>query len=176
MKTIAKALKFAARKHKDQKRKDGKTPYINHPIEVFDVLINEGAVNDTDILIGALLHDTVEDTDATFEEIETEFGATIKSLVEECTDDKSLSQDDRKAKQIETAPHKSDKAKNIKLADKICNLRDMVESPPVNWSRDRKSKYVEWSRQVVEGLRGVNPALDAVYDQTYEQCLARLKE
>lgn len=143
---------------------------------MFEVLINEGGVTDTDILLGALLHDTVEDTSTTFEEIEEKFGAEVRKLVEECTDDKSLSQDERKQRQIETAPHKSPKAKNIKIADKISNLRDMIESPPANWSRDRKSKYVEWSRQVVEGLRGANPALDAVYDQTYEQCLARLKE
>jgi GTP diphosphokinase / guanosine-3',5'-bis(diphosphate) 3'-diphosphatase len=174
--TIVRALKFAANKHRNQKRKDQETPYINHPIDVLNVLVNEGDVQDEELLIGAILHDTVEDTDATFDEIEAEFGSNIRSLVGECTDDKSLSQEDRKAKQVESAPHKSVKAKQIKLADKISNLRDMIQSPPADWSRDRKSKYIEWSRQVVAGLRGANEALERVYDQTYEDCCSRLRD
>jgi guanosine-3',5'-bis(diphosphate) 3'-pyrophosphohydrolase len=174
--TIARALRFAAIKHRLQKRKDDETPYINHPIDLLYTLINEGAVEDQDVLIGAILHDTVEDTETTPEEIEKEFGQTISLLVGEVTDDKSLGQEERKARQVETAPHKSAKAKQIKLADKICNLRDMIESPPATWSRDRKSKYIEWSRQVVDGLRGTNEALERVYDKTYDECCARLRD
>jgi GTP diphosphokinase / guanosine-3',5'-bis(diphosphate) 3'-diphosphatase len=173
---IARALKFAAIKHRKQKRKDGETPYVNHPIELFDVLVNEGGVKDEDLLVAAILHDTVEDTDATPEELEAEFGAAVRGLVEEVTDDKSLSQEERKARQVEAAPHKSVKAKQIKLADKICNLRDMAKSPPVDWSRDRKSKYIEWSKQVVEGLRGANEALESVYDEAYQECSTRLRD
>ena len=102
MDRLVAATDFAARKHKDQRRKDAdKTPYINHPIGVAQILSKEGSVTDVDVLIGALLHDTVEDTECSFEEIENEFGPRVKSIVAEVTDDKNLEKMERKRLQVE---------------------------------------------------------------------------
>ncbi|MET0122816.1 MAG: HD domain-containing protein, partial [Candidatus Thiodiazotropha sp. 6PLUC9] len=121
---ITRALLFSARKHRDQRRKDVQaTPYVNHPIVLMDILVNEAGVYDAETLIAALLHDTIEDTDTTVEEIEREFGLVIAGLVMEVTDDKTLSKLERKAMQIDHAPDLSFKAKLVKLADKIANLR-----------------------------------------------------
>ncbi len=159
------ALKFAALKHRDQRRKDKKsTPYINHPIEVADTLWQIGGVRDMVTIVGALLHDTLEDTNATPEEIHHLFGEQVLALVQEVTDDKALPKRERKRLQIERAPYKSSRAKMLKLADKICNINDIIHSPPHNWSLKRRQEYIDWSKQVVAGLRGVNPALEAHYD------------
>lgn len=159
------ALKFAAKKHRDQRRKDqGATPYINHPIEVAETLWFQGNVRDMITIVGALLHDTLEDTNATTEEIRQQFGEQVLALVQEVTDDKSLPKLERKRLQIEHAPHQSARAKQVKLADKICNVTDIINSPPHNWSLKRCQEYIDWSKQVVAGLRGINPALEACYD------------
>jgi len=159
------ALKFAAKKHRDQRRKDqGATPYINHPIEVAETLWFQGNVRDMITIVGALLHDTLEDTNATAEEIRQQFGEQVLALVQEVTDDKSLPKLERKRLQIEHAPHQSARAKQVKLADKICNVTDIINSPPHNWSLKRCQEYIDWSKQVVAGLRGINPALEACYD------------
>lgn len=158
------ALRFAALKHKDQRRKDSKTPYINHPIEVAELLLRVGQETDTDTVVAALLHDTVEDTNTTAEEIQALFGEKVAGLVKECTDDKSLPKDVRKELQVEHAPHKSPSAKKIKLADKISNVKDIIFTPPPDWSLQRKIEYLNWSERVVEGLRGVSPGLETLYD------------
>jgi len=159
------ALKFAAKKHRDQRRKDqGATPYINHPIQVAETLWFQGNVRDMITIVGALLHDTLEDTNATAEEIRQQFGEQVLALVQEVTDDKSLPKLERKRLQIEHAPHQSARAKQVKLADKICNVTDIINSPPHNWSLKRCQEYIDWSKQVVAGLRGINPALEACYD------------
>lgn len=159
------ALKFAAAKHRQQRRKDSEaTPYINHPIEVAHILWEIGGVRDMVTIVGALLHDTLEDTDATPEEIQTQFGAEVLAVVQEVTDDKSLPKLERKRLQIEHASHHSTRAKQIKLADKICNVYDLAHSPPKDWSLKRCQEYLAWSEKVVAGLRGVNPILEARYD------------
>ena len=159
------ALKFAAVKHRNQRRKNSEaTPYINHPIEVAEILWKIGGVRDMVIIIGALLHDTLEDTDATPSEIKNLFGAEVLALVEEVTDDKSLTKQQRKRLQIETAAYKSSRAKQIKLADKICNAYDIGHSPPKSWSLKQCEKYLDWTEQVVLGLRGINPKLELHYD------------
>jgi guanosine-3',5'-bis(diphosphate) 3'-pyrophosphohydrolase len=164
--TLLKALKFSAGKHRNQRRKDHDlSPYINHPIDVAEMLLRVGNVQDVDILVAAILHDTIEDTDTKPEEIESLFGKSVLSLVNEVTDDTSLPKEVRKNLQVETAPKKSPGAKQIKIADKISNLRDIVYSPPANWSNERKIEYVDWSERVVAGLRGVNPALEDLYDK-----------
>ncbi|OAD20142.1 HD domain-containing protein 3 [Candidatus Thiomargarita nelsonii] len=169
------AIKFAAVKHRDQRRKDAKaTPYINHPIEVADTLWQIGKVHDMVTIVGALLHDTLEDTDTTPEEIQNLFGAEVLAVVSEVTDDKRLPKQQRKLKQIEHAPHISTRAKQLKLADKICNVYDIAHSPPKNWSLKRRQEYLDWSEQVVAGLRGVNPILDAHYDATLSDARAAL--
>lgn len=163
---ILKALRFAAGRHNDQRRKDAKSsPYINHPIEVAETLWRVGEVRDEVLLVAAILHDTIEDTDTTSEEIEKEFGKEVLDLVLEVTDDKSLPKQTRKQLQIEHAPHKSRKAKLLKLADKINNIHDIIKSPPSNWSLERRQEYLLWTEKVVAGLRGVHPKLEGQYDE-----------
>lgn len=162
-----KALKFSAEKHRGQRRKDEQaSPYINHPIEVANVLWNIGEVYDVTTIIGALLHDTLEDTDTTPEEIHINFGQEVLALVLEVSDDKSLPKKERKLKQIEKAPFLSFRAKQLKLADKICNINDIANFPPVNWSWQRKNEYLEWANSVVAGLRGTNTRLEKYFDET----------
>jgi guanosine-3',5'-bis(diphosphate) 3'-pyrophosphohydrolase len=163
--SFVRALAFAARKHRDQRRKDANaSPYINHPIALAELLINQGAVADADVLCAAVLHDTVEDTQTTREELLRVFGAEVAAIVMEVTDDKSLAKDERKRLQVEHAPRLSDAAKLVKLADKICNLRDMLDSPPVHWPERRKQEYFDWAAQVIAGVRGVHPGLEAIFD------------
>lgn len=162
------AAKFAAAKHRNQKRKDEKTPYINHPLEVAEMLARVAHVTDPSVLAAALLHDTIEDTATSVDEIRTAFGDRVLSLVQECTDDKSLQKSERKRLQVINAPHKSDDAKLIKIADKISNIRDIVELPPANWSWERKSDYLDWAQQVFEGLRGVSYELDQLFESAMQ--------
>ena len=166
---IMTAASFSARKHKDQKRKgsDGE-PYVNHPIEVADLLVSVGKIEDTDMVVAALLHDTVEDCDVSFEEIEEKFGSVVASYVRELTDDKSLPKAERKRLQIEHAPHLSEGAKPIKLADKISNIRDVTNNPPEGWDLQRRRDYVEWGEKVVAGLRGSNEELESLFDELVE--------
>ena len=159
------AASFAADKHKQQRRKGSDAdPYINHPLEVARILAEVGKVDDSDMIIAGLLHDTVEDTETTFEELEARFGARIAGFVRELTDDKSLPKAERKRLQIEHAPHMTHEAKQIKLADKISNIRDVTDNPPANWSTERRREYIEWGERVVAGLRGSNPRLEKLFD------------
>lgn len=124
---------------------------------------------DEPLLIAAVLHDTVEDTETTFEELTQHFGHAVADLVSELTDDKSLAKEERKRRQIEHARASSAGAKQIKIADKVCNLRDIAAHPPVKWSLQRRREYLAWAAQVVEGYRGVNPRLDTVFDAALAQ-------
>jgi len=161
-------LAFSAHKHRTQRRKDRHaSAYINHPIALARVLHNEGRVSDPATLCAAMLHDTVEDTETTRAELARTFGAEIAAVVMEVTDNKRLRKHTRKRLQIEHAPHLSWRAKLVKLADKICNLRDLRQHPPVGWSRARKRQYFDWARQVVDGLRGVHPGLERAFDREY---------
>ena len=161
---LLKAVAFAADKHRTQRRKDADaSPYINHPIALANVLANEGGVTDVVVLSAAVLHDTIEDTNTTAEELTAIFGAKITATVLDVTDDKSLDKHDRKQRQIEHAPHISKEAKLVKLADKICNLRDILAAPPADWSPERKQGYFDWAAKVVAGVRGVLPELEAVF-------------
>jgi len=170
MGTILKALRFSAEKHIDQRRRDARSsPYINHPIQVAETLWSVGGVRDEALLTAAILHDTIEDTDATPAEIEREFGEEVLALVLEVTDDKSLPKQIRKQLQIENAPHKSPKAKMLKLADKICNVYDIVHLSPRDWPLKRKQEYLLWTEKVVNGLRGTNEALEARYDEVLKK-------
>jgi guanosine-3',5'-bis(diphosphate) 3'-pyrophosphohydrolase len=162
------AAMFAAEKHKNQRRKDADaSPYINHPIALAHVLANVGGVSDADVLCAALLHDTIEDTETTADELRMTFGEAVTGIVLEVTDDKSQLKAERKRLQIEHAAQASPQAKLVKLADKICNLRDILASPPADWSSERKQAYFEWAAQVVSGVRGVNAQLELVFDDLY---------
>ena len=162
---LVKAVAFAADKHRTQRRKDADaSPYINHPIALANVLANEGGITDVVVLSAAVLHDTIEDTNTTAEELTAIFGPKITATVLDVTDDKALDKHVRKQRQIEHAPHISREAKLVKLADKICNLRDILASPPADWSPERKQGYFDWATKVVAGVRGVHPELEAVFD------------
>ena len=162
---LLRALRFAAEKHRDQRRKDSDdSPYVNHAIAVAERLVSIGGVQDVALVQAALLHDTLEDTDTTAEELEREFGRPVRLLVEEMSDDKELPKAERKRLQIEHSPSLSTGAKQIKLADKLCNVEDIAHRPPRDWSLERRAEYLEWSRRVVEGCRGVNPALERAFD------------
>ena len=161
-----KAVAFAADKHRNQRRKDAAaSPYINHPIALVNVLANEGGITNNDVLCAAMLHDTIEDTETTEAELRLAFGDKITAIVLEVTDDKSLDKATRKQQQIEHAPHISIEAKMVKLADKICNLRDILATPPAGWPLERKLAYFEWANDVVAGLRGTNIKLERVFDE-----------
>jgi GTP diphosphokinase / guanosine-3',5'-bis(diphosphate) 3'-diphosphatase len=171
--TFVRAVDFAARKHRFQRRKDeDASPYINHPIAVAAVLATEAAISDPIILCAAVLHDTIEDTETTVSELEPAFGAQITSIVQDVTDDKSLPKDIRKQLQIEHAPKLSRQAKTVRLADKICNLRDTLTQPPVGWNIARCREYFEWAKKVIDGVRGTNAALETIFDEIYSQGIA----
>lgn len=165
---ILKALEFASHKHRDQRRKDAQaSPYINHPIALANVLAREGGVTDPTVIAAALLHDTVEDTQTTPAELREVFGAKIAGIVDEVTDDQNLPKAERKRLQVEHAAHISREAKLVKLADKICNVRDVAGHPPAKWDLTRRREYFEWARAVVDRMRGVHPELERRFDEAY---------
>jgi guanosine-3',5'-bis(diphosphate) 3'-pyrophosphohydrolase len=165
---LMKALSFAAYKHRHQRRKGTKAvPYINHPIALAELLVRTGKVTDPKVIATALLHDTIEDTCTTAEELEAEFGTTISKLVVELTDDKSLLKDERKRLQIEHASSLSRRARLVKLADKTCNLRDVIQDPPATWNLKRKQEYFDWAKKVVKKIRGTNARLEKAFDEAF---------
>jgi guanosine-3',5'-bis(diphosphate) 3'-pyrophosphohydrolase len=175
MSSILAAIHFSADKHRNQRRKDAEsTPYINHPIEVAGLLWRIGNVRDISVIIAALLHDLIEDTKTTPDEIASRLGERVLSMVLEVTDDKRLPKSERKRLQIEHAPHLSDEAKQIKLGDKICNVRDIADSPPKDWDAQRRRDYLDWAEKVVEGIRGCNPPLEAFYDEVLRDARKKL--
>ena len=162
---LFKALAFSAEKHTKQRRKDiDKTPYINHPISLANILAQRWVI-DGNVLCAAILHDTIEDTETTVEELQEHFGEKITSIVLEVTDDKSLEKSVRKQKQVEHAASISREAKLVKLADKIANITDIINMPPVDWSNDRKKDYFDWAKAVVDNLRGAHQGLEKDFDE-----------
>jgi guanosine-3',5'-bis(diphosphate) 3'-pyrophosphohydrolase len=162
---ILRAAAFAAERHRNQRRKDVEaSPYINHPLALACLLAYECHEHDPTVLAAALLHDTVEDTGTTFEEIEQVFGSQVAAIIREVTDDKSLPKAERKRLQIERAAHASRRAKLVKLADKICNLRDLTASPPADWPVERKREYFDWAKKVVDHMRGTHDRLEQLFD------------
>ena len=166
---LIKAIQFATWKHRDQKRKSiGDIPYIIHPIRVCQILIENGCGYNLPLLQAALLHDTVEDTDTTLDEIHDIFDITVKRLVEEVSDNKSLPKEQRKRLQILNAEDKSDDAKLLALADKIANLEDLSRGPegiPMGWTVKRIQSYFVWAKRVYDnGLKGQNKRLDKCFN------------
>lgn len=168
MNIIDKALEFATNAHKGQFRKSEKEiEYIEHPKRVVELLKLVG-VTDLDTLVGAYNHDVIEDSNITFEQLEKEFGTKIATIVQECSDDKSLSKEERKLLQISHVKNISNEARLVKLADKIANLGDIVVNPPKDWDLKRKKEYFDWSKEVIDsGLRNVNPILEEIFDGIY---------
>ena len=162
------AIAFAADKHRRQRRKDAEaSPYINHPIALARVLTVEAGLTDPILLSAAVLHDTIEDTETTFDELRERFGATVASTVLEVSDDKALPKEERKRLQIEHAAGISRRAKLVKLADKICNVRDVASSPPHGWPLERRREYFEWAKAVVDRMRGTQRKLEKLFDEAY---------
>jgi guanosine-3',5'-bis(diphosphate) 3'-pyrophosphohydrolase len=168
MELVLQAAAFAAEKHRKQRRKDIETPFINHPIQLAYILV-QADVEDPKILAAALLHDTIEDTDTTLDEIEIVFGHEVAHIVAECSDDKKLTKLERKQAQIDHAAHLSRAAKLVKLADKIANVSDIEGAPPAGWSIERKREYFDWAKAVVDQIRGTNPKLEARFDAEYKK-------
>ncbi|XP_027707319.1 guanosine-3',5'-bis(diphosphate) 3'-pyrophosphohydrolase MESH1 [Vombatus ursinus] len=167
---LLEAADFAARKHRKQRRKDPEeTPYINHPIGVARILTHEAGVTDITVLQAALLHDTVEDTNTTLEEVEEHFGAEVRGIVDEVTDNKALPKLERKRLQVENASHSSQGAKLVKLADKLYNLRDLNRRTPKGWSEQRVQEYFEWAAQVVKGLQGTSPQMEGALQKLFQE-------
>ena len=162
------ALEFAAHKHRDQRRKDASaSPYINHPIALARLLAEDGGVTDAKTLVAAVLHDTIEDTDTTYDELRAQFGKKVADVVAEVTDDTSLPKPRRKALQIEHAPHMSKRAALVKLADKTCNLRDVTHNPPADWPLARRRQYFDWAKAVVDALPPVSKKLRRAFDAAH---------
>ena len=164
---LMRVVHFAAMKHTDQRRKgERQEPYFNHLADVAQILAECTNGEDPILIAGGLLHDTLEDTETTYDELVAEFGAEIADLVKEVTDDTTLPKTERKRLQIENAPHKSPRAKMIKIADKISNIKSIKTSHPPHWTEERKQEYIEWAAKVVEGCRGVNASLDNLFIRT----------
>lgn len=171
---LARAADYAARQHTAQRRKgEAGEPYVNHLTEVAALLAEATDGADVVLLMGGLLHDTLEDTDATYEDLMERFGADVAALVAEVTDDKSLPKDERKRLQVETTGSKTRRAKLLKIADKTSNLRSLVRSPPSGWTEQRLRDYVVWAEAVVRSCRGLNASLEAGFDTAYRD--ARLR-
>ena len=176
------AIHFAAQQHSGQTRKgDSQTPYINHPIRVVSVLV-EHQEHDTDLLSAAALHDVIEDTVSNehemqklSEEIRNAFGKGVLRIIQEVSDDKSLPFHDRKHLQVVNTPNLSAEAKKIKIADKICNITDMMADPPQGWSSERKKNYLEWAGRVIEGAKGVNKQLENTFEETKQKAYQRIQ-
>ncbi|XP_074151290.1 guanosine-3',5'-bis(diphosphate) 3'-pyrophosphohydrolase MESH1 [Sminthopsis crassicaudata] len=167
---LLEAADFAARKHSTQRRKDPEeTPYINHPIGVARILTYEAGITDIAVLQAALLHDTVEDTNTTLEEVEEHFGAEVRRIVDEVTDNKELPKLERKRLQVENASQSSRAAKLVKLADKLYNLRDLNRRTPKGWSEQRVQEYFEWAAQVVKGLQGTSPQMESALQKLFQE-------
>lgn len=166
---VEKAMLFAAKKHRFQRRKSDNSSYIIHPFDVYERLLNSG-ITDQDILIAGLLHDTIEDTDTTEEEILANFGPRITSIVAEVTDDKRLAKDERKRLQIKNAPGKSTEAKHVKLADKLSNLTGFFQpnGVPKGWTQKRVQGYIVWAWTVIAGMRGTNEVLEKELDELFK--------
>jgi (p)ppGpp synthase/HD superfamily hydrolase len=172
---VARALDFAARKHSTQRRKgEAGEPYVNHLAEVARLVAEATGGEDTVAVLAALLHDAIEDTPTTREELEREFGREVADVVLEVTDDKSLPKPERKRLQVESAPGKSRRAKLIKIADKTSNLRSIAKSPPMDWDLRRQREYFDWAARVVAGCRGTNATLEEWFDEAHAAGLLAL--
>jgi (p)ppGpp synthase/HD superfamily hydrolase len=177
MVALARAYQFAAARHTHQRRKgEAAEPYVNHLTEVAELVAQATDAAEPEIIIAAVLHDTVEDTDATFDDLIAAFGERVSALVAEVTDDKALPKQTRKDLQVEHAAHASRGAQIIKLADKTSNLRALASSPPQGWSRERIDEYVAWATRVVDVCRPANPWLSGQFDAAVSALKAKQVE
>jgi len=172
---IETADSFAERRHAGQFRKNGTTAYISHPRTVLNILRDEAGITDPDTLAAALLHDTIEDTGATYAMLVSLFGETVADVVSEISDDKSLSKQARKDAQVAHAPHYSDRAALVKIADKIANMRDIIAEPAPDWDAARKIAYYEHARAVVTAIGPRHGRLNELFETQYQTGIDLLK-
>ncbi len=164
------AAHFAAQKHAAQRRKgEASEPYVNHVIEVAHLVSHTLSAPDPDILMAALLHDTIEDTGVTTAELAERFGDEVAALVLELTDDRTLPKAERKRLQVEHAGKRSLRAQTIKLADKISNLRSIVNSPPAGWDSVKKHEYLDFCVRLYDQLTDPHPYLAAEFAVLLEE-------
>lgn len=168
------ALAFAAVQHQYLRRGGyDRLPYINHLIKVTETLIRIGGERDRDLLLAAVLHDIVEDTEVTKKELASRYGEKVAGIVEELTDDMSLPRTERKARQVAGAPALSEEARKIRIIDKGSNIRDIF-TYPLAWTEERKKEYVDQAEAVVDRIRGTSPALEAWFDEQADWARARM--
>jgi (p)ppGpp synthase/HD superfamily hydrolase len=168
--TVLKAAEAASNWHSGQKRKgEAGEPYINHLIEVARLVAEATNGQDPHLVAAAFLHDAVEDQDVTLSQVASMFGDDVAALVGEVTDDRSLPKAERKRLQVEHAPHMSARAKILKLADKISNVRTVGVNPPSDWPLERRREYVGWARLVVAGLGEASPRLQELFEATAQE-------
>ncbi len=167
---VTQAMDFAANAHAHQRRKGSQSePYVNHVTDVARILAEATGGEDIVLIIAALLHDTIEDQEVSHEQISGLFGIEVADLVQEVTDNMSIRKLERKLLQVANASRKSPRAKMLRIADKISNLNSILNDPPTHWDLNRKREYFEWAKQVVDGCRGVNAKLEALFDGTYQR-------
>ena len=167
---ILKASLFAAKAHRKQQRKGTGEPYVNHLIEVAELVVRIGGAEDPHVVAAALLHDVVEDTDVSADELEIEFGRKVRKLVVALSDDKRLPKAERKRLQIEHMLSAESDARLIKLADHCSNVADL----PAIWPKERRAQYLDWSEQVAAACRGASPALELEHQRRVERMRAVL--
>ena len=171
---LLEALAFAVDRHRFHRRKDRRlSPYVHHLIDVLNLLWQIGGIREEDLLIAGVLHDVIEDTNTTPEEIEATFGAKVLAYVLEVSDDKSQPQAMRKRLQVLTARSKSVGAKHLQLADKIANLQDLNLRPPVGWTVTRRHAYANWAQEVIAPIRGTNESLENLFEEVVQAVLAQ---
>jgi guanosine-3',5'-bis(diphosphate) 3'-pyrophosphohydrolase len=170
---VLEALAFSADRHRHQKRKGRlASPYINHPIDVALIIVRDGGVTTAPVLTAALLHDTIEDTDTTAAELAERFGAEVATIVQEVSDEPGLPKPEQRRRQETGAHLLSYGARLIRIADKTANVRDLVDDPPSTWSVRLRREYLEWTRRVVDRVRGTNEGLERAYDDAYARARA----
>ncbi len=171
------ALAFAAGAHANQRRKGAaQEPYINHLIEVLDLVTRATEGQDRDAMLAALLHDVVEDTAITAKDLAARYGQTVADIVVANSDDMSLPKEERKRQRIAAMPHKSPQARMVKTADVISNLRAIVVSAPAGWGPDRKLGYLQGCRDLIDAGRGANAWLEGMFDQTAAEVERAVRE
>jgi guanosine-3',5'-bis(diphosphate) 3'-pyrophosphohydrolase len=172
---VSEAAELAARRHSGMARKGrGNEPYINHLTEVANLLSAATDGADAELVAAGWLHDAIEDTETTREELAKKFSERIASLVVECTDDMSLPKAERRRLQVINASHKSPSAKLIKIADKVSNIHARILPDPTTEERDDLVDYTNWAEQVVAGCRGGNAWLDNRFNEAVAQARSSL--
>jgi (p)ppGpp synthase/HD superfamily hydrolase len=171
---LARAYAFAAVRHAGQKRNAaGDEPYLHHLIEVANLLAYATDGADPVLVAGGVLHDVLEDTPTTPAELSSLFGPEVAALVAEVTDPEGVTEAERRQRQVKHAPHLSDRARLLKIADKTSNIRERLATRPPGKTDQDIRDYVDWGAAVVAGCRGFNARLEDAFDAAYEAAIRK---